>query len=344
MEDDGNTVEVELDELMEDIEIEDELHEEEKLRKKNAKVLMITIVGLLTIAGVYFGINYFNVRNNEEQPFKQSESSQTIQLDKETLPLQEDLIKIEKKDDNKTLPQKKGIEKNEPTVLEEIKKEKKKEKIPPTKKINTIKKIDLAKKQIKEKAPESLSLLPNDLKKSSVEKKSKSATPLPQKAANELVFETSKSGKYYIQFGQFVIKKNADDLIRALKDKGFSPSNTSVKEAVDMYRVYAGNFSELKIAKNVIIDLENEGINVTLKPVTDNFYTLQAGSFYLEKNAEKLRDVMLELGLTSRIVKVPLTLDVKKVFIGFFKTSEDAAVYQQKLAVQGFSKTLILDS
>ncbi len=329
MEEDENTVEEELDELMEDIEIEDELHQEEKVRKKNAKVLLISIVGLLTIAGVYFGINYYNVLNKEEELLKQAEPPQTDQLVKETLPLQEDLKKIEKKE---------GIEKRESTVLEEIKKEQIKEKILPPKK------VDLATKQIEEKASKSLSLPLKDLKKSSVEKKPTPVAPSPQKAAEKLVPETSKSGKYYIQFGQFVIKKDADNLIRSLKNKGFSPSNTLVKNAVNMYRVYAGKFSELIMAREAIIDLENEGINATLKSATDNLYTLQTGSFYLKKNAEKLRDKMSELGLTTRIVRVPLTMDVNKVYIGFFKTRRDAALYQQKLAVQGFSKTLILDS
>jgi cell division protein FtsN len=342
---DENTGEEELAELMEVREIEEELRQEEKLRKKKARVLLISALCLLTIVGIYFGINYHNVLNKEEELFKQAELPLTDQLVKETIPIQEDLKKIEKKegalpkeeekkkDENKTLPQNEDIEK-----LEEIKKEKVEEKIPP------LKKVDLAKKQIEEKASKPLSLPPLDLKQSSVEKISKPPAPSPQKATEKLLPETTKSGKYYIQFGQFILKKNADNLIRSLKNNGFSPSNTLVKEAVNMYRVYAGKFSELKKAREAIIDLENEGINATPKSVKDNLYTLQTGSFYLKNNAVKLRYKMSELGFTTEIVRVPMTMDFNKVYIGFFKTRKDAALYQQKLAAQGFSETLILDS
>ena len=246
---------------------------------------------------------------------------------------------MKKTDENKTLPQKERIKKPE-----EVKKEPIKEKIPPPQETKKIEKVDVAKQEIKEKASEPLSLPSKDLKKSSVEKKPKPASPSPQKTAKKMPPEISKSGKYYIQFGKFVIKKNADNLIRSLKNKGFSPSKTLVKNSVNMYRVYAGKFSEFTMAKEAIIDLENEGINATLKSVTDTLYTLQTGSFYLKRNAEALSDKISELGFVARIVRAPMTMDVNKVYIGFFKTRKDAALYQQKLAVQGFSDTLILDS
>jgi cell division protein FtsN len=345
MKEDENIGEKELAELIEDREIEEEFYQEEKLRKKNARVFLISALGLLTITGIYFGINYYNVFNKEEELFMQTGLPQTDQLVKETLPIQEDLKKIEKKEgllpkervkkknENKTLPQKEDIE-----ILEEIKKENIEEKITPPKK------VDLAKKEIEEKASKPLSLPLLDLKQSSVEKISKPPAPSPQKAIKKLVPETSQSGKYFIQFGQFINKKNAYNLIRSLKNNGFSPSNTLVKEAVNMYRVYAGKFSELKMAREAIIDLKNEGINARLKSIKDNLYTLQTGSFYLKSNAVKLRYKMSELGFTTGIVRVPITMDVNKVYIGFFKTRRDAALYQQKLAEQGFSETLILDT
>tara|TARA_B100000959_G_C14985597_1_gene625447 strand:+ start:1838 stop:2950 length:1113 start_codon:yes stop_codon:yes gene_type:complete len=370
MEEDENAGEEELEELMEDIEIEEEIHHEEKVRKKNAKVLLISIVGLVTIAGVYFGINYYNVLDEEEQLLTKAEQPQTTQLDKETLPLQEDLKKVKKKevalpkaevkkkDKNKPLPKKEAVEKKEPkvlkkakkekvkepTVLEETKKEEIKEKVNPPKKPKKIKKVEMAKKQIKEKASTPLSLPSKDLKKSPVEKKSKPAEPSPIKTAKKSVPEITESGKYYIQFGQFVIKKNAVNLIRSLKNKGFPASKSMVKSTVNMYRVYAGKFSESKMAREAIIDLENEGINARLKSVTDTLYTIQTGSFYLKRNAEALSDKIAELGLITRTVRVPMTVDVNKVYIGYFKTRRNAALYQEKLAAQGFSETLILDS
>ena len=316
MADDENIVDEELDELMEDIEIEDELHQEEKVRKKNTKVLLISIIGLLTISGVYFGINYYNVLD-EEELVKQAESPQTVQSGIETLPLQEDIKKIEKKEG---LPPK-----------EEVKKKDEKKTLP-------------QKKDIEEKESKSLSLPSKDFKKSFIEKNLKPPAPSPRKAAKRLIPETDKTGEHYIQFGLFVIKKNADNLIRSLKNKGFSPSNILAKDAVKMYRVYTGKFSELKMAREGILDLKNAGINVTLKTVTDGLYTLQAGSFYLKGNAEKLKDEISELGLITRIVRVPFIIDVHKVYIGFFKTKRDAVFYQQKLAVQGFSQTLILNN
>ncbi len=356
MEEDENAGEEELEELMEDIEIEEEIHHEEKVRKKNAKVLLISIVGLVTIAGVYFGINYYNVLDEEEQLLTQAEPPQTTQLDKETLPLQEDLKKVKKKevalpkaevknkDKNKPLPKKEAVEKKEPKVLKETKKEEIKEKIDPPKKPKKIKKVELPKKQIKEKASTPLSLPSKDLKKSPVEKKSKPAQPSPIKKAKKSVPEISESGNYYIQFGQFVIKKNAVNLIRSLKNKGFPASKSMVKSTVNMYRVYAGKFSESEMAREAIIDLENEGINARLKSVTDTLYTIQTGSFYLKRNAAALSDKLAELGLIARTVRVPMTVDVNKVYIGYFKTRRNAALYQEKLAAQGFSETLILDS
>ena len=351
-----NTIEEELDDLMDDIEIEDEIHQEEKVRKKNAKILLISIIGLLTIAGVYFGVNYYNVLEEEEQLIEKAELPLNDESDKATLPIPEGVEKTEgregllpqeavkNKEEGKTQPQKQDIEKKEIANLKDQKKKTEvKETVPPKKETEKIEKVARAEEQNKTEGSKSAQLL-KDLKKPTVEKELKTPPPPTKKEVKTLIPETEKMGKYYIQFGLFVIKKNADNLIRSLKDKGFSPSNILVKNIKDMYRVYAGEFSELKKARVAIIDLENTGINATLKTVTNGLYTLQTGSFYIKENAEKLKEEIAELGFISKIVRVPILMDVYKVYIGYFKTKKDASSYQQKLAVQGFSETLILSS
>ena len=324
MTEDENTVDEELDEFVDDIEMEDELHHEEKIRKKNAKVFLISIIGVLTIAGVYFGINYYNISDEEEQLVNQVESPQTDLAGIETLSLGKDIKKIEKKA---------GLSpKDELKKMEEMET------------LQKIKKVAPAKKQIKGKDSKSTPQVSKDLKNSFVEKKLTSQSPSSQKTAKRLSPETDKTGKYYIQLGMFVIKRNADNLIRSLKNKGFSPSKRPAKEMVKMYRVFAGKFSELKIAREAIVELKNAGITATLKKVTDRLYTLHTGSFYIKRNAEKLKEKISEQGLIPTTIRAPLLVDVYKVYIGYFKTKKDAVSYKEKLAGQGFSQTLILNT
>ena len=355
-EDENTVLEGTLDELMDDIEIEDELLQEETVRKKNAKILLISIIGLLAIAGVYFGINYYSSLLDEEQLVDQAELPQIDELVKETPPPpQEDVEKMEEKktpapqkeikktDEKKSLPPKDDIKKKEAASPEKINKEKIKKAVLPKTEVKKTETVEKAKKEIKEKdstSPQS----PKEFKKASVAKELKPSAPEPKKTPEVAIPKTEKTGDYFIQFGKFVIKGNSDNLIRSLKEKGFSPSHVSEKDMVNMYRVFAGKFSELRDARETKIDLRNFGIEATIKTMANDLYTIQAGSFFVKRNADKLDEEITQLGLTSRIVRVPILMDVHKVFIGYFKTKREALLFQQKLAVNGFSQTLILNS
>ena len=355
-EDENAVPEGTLDELMDDIEIEDELLQEETVRKKNAKILLISIVGLLAIAGVYFGINYYSSLLDEEQLVDQAELAQTDELVKETQsPPKEDAKKkeekkapapqkeIKKTDEKKNLPTKEDIKKKETASPDKIKKEKIKEAAlqkTEAKKIETDEKV---KKEIKGKDLKS-SQPPKEFKKASVAKEPKPSAPEPKKTPEIAIPKTEKTGDYFIQFGKFVIKGNSDNLIRSLRKKGFSPSHVSEKDMVNMYRVFAGKFSELRDARETKIELRNFGIEATIKTMANDLYTIQAGSFFVKRNADKLDEEITQLGLTSRIVRVPILMDVHKVFIGYFKTKREALLFQQKLVVKGFSQTLVLNS
>lgn len=318
MNEDKKDNEAELDEMLEDIEIEEELQQEEKLRKKNAKILLISIIGLLTIAGVYFGINYYNELLEEQQLRSRAGLPVLDQSDKEILPLQEEMKRIEDTETTAdsiietnstppsstptTAPDKLTVEKEselpEPPIQEEVKKEPP----PPPEETPSEKSIDTDK---------------------------------------TLTAEAGTTGKYYVQLGIFVVKENAEKLTRSLIDKGFSPSNIPLKEKITLYRVYAGDSLDKKSAKKEINNLKKAGITAILQAESGNLYTLQAGSFYIKKNAEGVKTKIIELGLPSKIVKISLKMDVHKVYVGYFKTKKEAISFQQKLAKHGYLKTAI---
>lgn len=310
MKDSENNTEDELENLLDDAEIKEELLQEEKLRKKKVKIMLISITGLLTIAVVYFGTNYYNILSEEEQFFRRAELPVLAQSAKEILPLQSKMKKIE---DIETVPTLRSFI---PAPAPDNSAEEKESK-PPEPSIQ---------KKVKKKPP----------------------PPPPGKtpsgksidADKILIAKINTTGKYYVQLGVFVVEENAKRLVRSLKNKGFSPSNAQIE--ITHHRVYAGGLLDKNRAKKEINNLKKVGITAILKAESNNLYTLQAGSFYSKKNAERVKKIITKLGLPSKIGKISLKMGgVHRVYVGKFKTKKEAVSLQQKLAKRGFSKTII---
>ena len=312
---DDITSEEEVAELLDDIEIEAELHQEELVRKKNTKIWIISIIGLAVIAGVYLGTNSYNIISEKEKS-----ADKTARLSEEFLPSQAEMIKTEETDLNKADDNMSEIGLN-----------------PPPAKPGTTLKKSIEENKIK---------LPVTANKKSTKKKSFTKeqpyrNTMPEK--NTLTANISISGKYYVQIGVFAVKENAERLILSLKNKHFSPSKSTAKKKIKMYRVFRGIFSDRKKAEKEIANLKKSGINATLKKTASgDKYSVYAGSFSIKQNAERFKNKINTLGFTSKVIKLPVMMDTHKVFVGYFKTKQEAVLTQNKLTKEGFAKTIIV--
>lgn len=305
MKEDENFVDDDIAEFLDDLDIEEEIQEEEKIRKKNAKTLLISVIGLIIIAGIFIIVNYSNMFS-EEEPL---DGSVGLPLDANT--------KKGNLSPQGEMEKGGGLDKKKANVLPPAVKLTEKANSSPSR---TTKKTIEAKRKVPPKA---------------------ASRKKTQKANKNQRAQAGKQSRYAIQLGAFVMKENAEKLFQSLNDNGFNPSLGIVKKRAPMYRVSSGGIVLKERAEKEIVNLKKAGINATYTKSSNNQYTLQIGSFYLRKNAENQKRKITELGLSSKITKSPSMVNFHKVSIGQFKTKKDAQLVQKKLEKKGYYQSII---
>ena len=319
MKEDENFAEEDIEAFLEKMEKEQEpeIQEEDKLNKKNAKIILIPIMGLVIIAGLIFGTKYYNAPRGEKQSDAPSGSSLLNSSKKEILPSHDKMRKIE---DLTFLESQAKLNKTKSNVQTS----------PPPAPKSQGSKISKPLKPSKKKEAKTQALHKN------------SPGQIKPKINQSLSSKNIQQGQYYLQLGSFVIKDNADRLHRSLKKRGFAPSKKTVKEKVKMYRVYAGDFKEKSAAEKEIVKLKKAGIRAAYERTPDKRYILYLESFFYKKSAENLVRKIMDIGLPAKINRLPVMMNVNKVLVGQFNTKQEALLFQKNLGEKGFSESIIL--
>ena len=175
-----------INELILNAEIEAEMAAEKKIRSKNSKIFLISIIGFGLLGLVYFQINDQNLE--EATPFKEPTTpikTTEVELAKQVLAV---------KDGSSQIPL--------PSIKEP------KSIVEPTQIIPEKKPILLRK--------------PNNTSKSQSKKK----TTIKKAKLNEKIITTppiKTNNTFFVQTGAFSLKKNANVLVKKLKKNGFTP-------------------------------------------------------------------------------------------------------------------------
>jgi len=175
-----------INELIDNAEIEAEMAAEKKIRSKNSKIFLISIIGFALLSLVYFQINDQNLEEATpfEEPTKSIKTAE-VALAKQVLVVKDGSSQI-------PLPSIK-----EPKSIVEP------TKITPEKKPNP-----LGKQKITSKS--------QSKKKIKIEK-----TKLKEKTTKIPRIKTNNT--FFVQTGAFSLKENANALVKKLKKNGFTP-------------------------------------------------------------------------------------------------------------------------
>lgn len=317
MKEDESFVDEDVAEFLNDLDIEEEIQAEEEVRKKNAKILLISVIGLVIIAGIFLAVNYSNTPSEEGSLGGPVGLTPDADSQKGTLSPQGELGKAGELDKKKANDSINNLESNVSHPVSAV------------------------------KLPEKTNLKPSRTTPKKIEAKRKvppkvASRKKPTKASKNQRAQAGKLTEYSIQLGAFVMKENAEKLFQSLNDNGFNPSFSTVKKRAQMYRVSSGGIVLKERAEKEIVNLKKAGINATYSKTSGNQYTLQIGSFYLRKNAENQKKIITELGLSSKITRSPSMVDFHKVSIGQFGTKKGAQLIRKKLEKKGYFQSIII--
>lgn len=168
-------------------------------------------------------------------------------------------------------------------------------------------------------------------------------TPINRQAS--VKFATPKEHSVYsIQLGVFSIKDNADRLSGKLKSKGFQP-NVRVQSSYDTYHsVYVGGFPDKQSSEQEFKNLSNAGFRPLLEKNPDSTYAFFLAKFHSKKEAESLQSQLSRKGFLSSVKTSSAESKKYIVRVGEFTSAQEARVTQEKLAGEGFTKSLIKDN
>ena len=217
-----------INELIENAEIEAEMAAEKKIRSKNSKIFLISIIGFGLLSLVYFQINDQNLE--EATPFE--EPTAPIKTAEVELAKQVPVVK----DGSSQIP------------FPSIKKPK--SIVEPTQIIPEKKPILLRKQNITSK--------PQSKKKATIKK-----TKLKEKITTTPSIKTNNA--FFVQTGAFSLKENANVIVKKLKKNGFTPIiNVVPNGQKKTYLVQLGVFPNKDKAKLIQEKLSRIGYPKTI--------------------------------------------------------------------------------
>ncbi len=164
----------------------------------------------------------------------------------------------------------------------------------------------------------------------------------PETTPKTLASAAPVAGKtHFIQLGAFLIKGNADQLLKKLESKGFSAFMQTRTIKAAMHVVFIGGFSDQSSGEMLINDLESKGFKPFMKENANGGYDLILGKYVFENSAKDFRKDLNKQGILTNIKKMRIEAKQFVVRMGGLP-SKDAALQQQKeLEANGFKTALI---
>ncbi len=328
-----------IEDLIEDAEIEAELEAERHIRIKNAKWMLISSVGLISL-----GILYFWTDSQPTAQVLQPVSSVTeiaqLPQEPEVKPIPFPVEKAQQPSNSKSNELvaelealgKKQIEapaKPLKTDLTQLKSET----APPTDAKQFDQKVGISLNEIQAPTP-----LVNFLKKVVSKKETTSKKKQNQKSQPKIAIQEAS---YSIQLGAFSVKENAKDFVKKVQKKGIKPI-IDVRQANKVtYAVITGEFNNKESGKTALEGLKKAGFKPTLEEKPSGQFSLIAGKFPSQNKAQKLRSELTNKGFLSSVSSQESQLTTYAVQFGAFSNLKQAKLSQTELNQLGIAKTFI---
>ncbi len=239
-----------IEEIMEDAEIEAELEAEKKIRSKNTKMLLITLVGVSLVMALYFGIKSVSTATSKNESAEQAKTSVPGSPELQPVP-------ILPKNKNAPLPPIRNG--NKPPASND-------KAVPPKSPVRKSASSILSQNPVKRNSKESLSRnpilsTPQPAKRAPTKPPRQVLPPTtPIKKSGPPILNSS--GKYVIQLGAFNNKENAQKLYNRVKASGFPVKLATRSRGGNSSRTYlvqVGNFATKENASETQRSLSKKG-------------------------------------------------------------------------------------
>jgi cell division protein FtsN len=300
-----------IDDLLEDAEIEAEMEAGKKIRSKNSRMFSISMTGIALLGMVYFQVN----QQSTVDPVKPAKVASTNKPEKADERLAKQVPVVEDGTSLYSIPIPQSVSSTKPLQEPFLT-------LPKTKSI----KLPTKARKVKN-VTKVVKTLSNPKTK-----------PSPKKNVPTVKIESSK---FYIQAGAFGVLKNAESLLKQLKEKGFSPSIQTRSKNLNQHIVTVGSFTNKKAGDKTLKELTDKGFNTSFYKTSKNFFRLKVGHFRNLYDAQKEQDRLSLKGFLSESHKADVTIKTYMVQLGVFPNRDKARLTQEKLARAGFSKTFI---
>ncbi len=344
-----------IEDLIEDAEIEAEIEIERNIRRKNAKIVLISLVGLILLFTFYVAIQ-------DEPYFFGSESdtqvAELMEGEEGPKPLPFPLLPQQSLNSGKNVDSASSSFRSERIMPPSIPNSNTKEN--PGSPDNTINKpVKTAKTSENdtlagdiEKATEKVAailspktssiksaldpakMISNSLKP---EKNFKSAKPIIKTPSNTF----SKIGKYFIQLGAFANKANSNRLSEKLISKGYSPFIEVSTRNISQHTVFIGGFLNRDETRSLLTSLKDKGHKPALEKSADGTYSIILGRTSTRSQAEKIQNKLIEDGILTNLGQTSSQRKIYTVKVGGFESKKTARNEQKKLRRFGFKQSII---
>ena len=169
-------------------------------------------------------------------------------------------------------------------------------------------------------------------------KKNKSGKTFQSTSNKTPTFVSDK--RYFVQMGAFSIKKNATDLSKKIKSKGFKTEIYVRNTKASKYQVAIGSFNKKINSAPSFAKLKSVGFNPSIKKI-GQAYILQLGLFKNDKDSASLAEKLQNGGFKPNTKMVLIEDKTYIVRVKGFTTESEARKSRQKLTSLGFENSFI---
>jgi len=167
--------------------------------------------------------------------------------------------------------------------------------------------------------------------------------PAPMKSTSKMLAPVAPvaGGTHFIQLGAFLVKANADKLMKKLDSRSFSAFTQIRTVKASMHVVFIGGFSDQSSGETLINNLESKGFKPFMKQNANGSYDMILGKYVFVNSAEDFRKDLNTQGILTNVKKMRVDASQYVVRMGGLP-SKDAALQQQKeLEAKGCKTALI---
>lgn len=346
----------EMDQIMDEVETGGPGEAGNKTRSKNTKIALISIIGLVLIAGIYFGSKYYGVLLVQKDKLMvmaglKKEESRISEAEKKAV--EEERARFEeiesRKKEERMAIRKKEREEGK-TQEENVAKEVPSEASEPTKQTPIPPSVEKPKEDIGQKdnkrGEESRDREKTPISGTGKELENSAKAEKPAAPSRSTSATTSPSGEYAIQAGSFAVKENAVSLIKNLTERGFEAFGVPFSDSARSNIVYAGPFYSRVEAEEAAKEMQREGIRnarVTYDR-EEAIYKVDAGSYSSMDKAKSLEEEISRVGFESGRETQKASGSMTAVFIGNFADGTKAEEVRKSLPKEIVPSSFVVKS